>query len=301
MKTLEELRNSIRTTQELLDLGYNAANIAKLKKTGTIHCLRRGAYCHAKHWKTLTSTEKYLCDVLAHYELNPATHAYTHTTAAAIHGLALYTTPRTIHAGSTYRTGRKDPKVSYHHTPQLLPETKALLPVSSLLDTVIQCATTLPLSEALIIADSALAQGLNYDDAQEALNNISGHGHKKVHRIAELMSPLCESPGESITRVFLQKHGYPPATEQFVIHREDGKSYRPDFAWVEQRIILEFDGNIKYRNFGDSEDVYARQNEREAWLRAQGWNVVRTNWQEVLYQPYLLKAKLDAAFKRAGR
>lgn len=298
MTTILELGNHIRTTKQLTARGYSTSRLRALTHKGELHKIRRGIYCKKKVWDALNTHDRYRAEIFAHYLACPALQAFSHQTAALLHGLALMSSPENIHIIGTSKSGASLKGINYHRASSISRITVEGMPVTDLLQTTADCVRSLPLLEALVVADSALAKGLPEQELRESLNAVKGKGSRIASQVAQLMSARCESPGESITRFFLHEHHYPVPTEQLVV-RKDGRTYRPDFAWEDYRIILEFDGNIKYTAFGSSEDVYARQNEREAWLRAQGWNVVRTSWSEVRYYPHRLRAKLDAAFEAA--
>lgn len=74
---------------------------------------------------------------------------------------------------------------------------------------------------------------------------------------------------------------------------------RVDFCWRERRIVLEFDGEKKYRAAlrepGRSlEDVVIEEKKREDRLRAAGWTVLRIVWDD-LREPERLRRLLHRA------
>ena len=66
--------------------------------------------------------------------------------------------------------------------------------------------------------------------------------------------------------------------------------YFADFACIERRLVVELDGSQHGQNA-------ARDQERDAWLRSQGWRVLRFWNNEVIEQ---LDAVLDAIFAALG-
>ncbi|MDY6052366.1 MAG: DUF559 domain-containing protein [Rothia sp. (in: high G+C Gram-positive bacteria)] len=169
--------------------------------------------------------------------------------------------------------------------------------VTAPLDTVLHCMRVMDFEEALVLADSSLRQ-IEYQELVGALRGMSGRGSVQARLIADTVSPLSESPGESLLRLFLMRCGLPRPVEQYVIGVY-GQQFRADFAWPDFNIIVEFDGQIKYTQFGQREDVFGRQNEREALLRGQGWEVLRVTWDELTQRPHDLKTKVERAFCRA--
>ncbi len=89
-----------------------------------------------------------------------ADHVLSHTTAALVHGLSLWTAPRDVHVVQPYRrSGRADPTVARH-----LGLVDAVdrcvvggLPVTTPARTVADCLRTLSPLEGLVVADAALA------------------------------------------------------------------------------------------------------------------------------------------------
>jgi very-short-patch-repair endonuclease len=67
-----------------------------------------------------------------------------------------------------------------------------------------------------------------------------------------------------------------PELQAVVVDPELGKSYRADFLWREQRLILEADGRLKY-----SGDELWREKRRETRLARLGYRVERVLWDDI--------------------
>jgi very-short-patch-repair endonuclease/DNA-directed RNA polymerase subunit RPC12/RpoP len=65
--------------------------------------------------------------------------------------------------------------------------------------------------------------------------------------------------------------------------------YWLDFAWVEKHLYIEMDGEQHYR----FKELIERDKKRDAWLKEQGWNVLRIPWTECLKdkEAWINKAK----------
>lgn len=73
--------------------------------------------------------------------------------------------------------------------------------VTNALQTVLDCARTMPFDEALCIADSALRQQrVTSDELRAAAAAARGQGRTKAVRIAEAANPLAANPFESVLR-----------------------------------------------------------------------------------------------------
>lgn len=76
--------------------------------------------------------------------------------------------------------------------------------------------------------------------------------------------------------------------------------YRGDFGWLEQQVLGEFDGKVKYGELlaaGETAaDAVMREKRREADLRAAGWGIVRWTWSDLANSDrlrYLITSELN--------
>ncbi len=99
-------------------------------------------------------------------------------------------------------------------------------------------------------------------------------------RVARLASGLSESPGESWTRLVLAGLGL-QAEQQVEIRDGRGRFVaRVDFLLPEQRMIIEFDGAVKYDG-AQGREALVREKRREDALRALGYRIVRLTWADL--------------------
>jgi very-short-patch-repair endonuclease len=129
----------------------------------------------------------------------------------------------------------------------------------------------------LVAADAALRSGLPRErlDA-EASRRAYGRGAARVLRLA---SPLSESPGESWTRLVLDGLGI-EADQQVEIRDGDRFVARVDFLVRSERLVIEFDGAVKYDGQG-GRAALVREKHREDDLRSLGYRVVRLTWADL--------------------
>lgn len=207
-------------------------------------------------------------------------HVLSHTTAAMLWDLPVWRTPRTTHVRqATRRSARNDSGVSRHHgIPG--PDRRAVrhgLPVTDLATTVLDCIRTLPPLDGLVVLDAALRNGLDPDDVDVPLTALRGaRGAARARAVLDAGDAGAESPGESATRWALLWQGFPRPTTQLPIRTRTG-SYRGDLGWPEARVLLEYDGRVKYT---DREVLVAEKRRHDAIVEA-GWRVLRVTREDL--------------------
>jgi hypothetical protein len=125
------------------------------------------------------------------------------------------------------------------------------------------------------------------------------HGAAGVRAVLDWCDPRHESPGETLLSHVLRAAGH-QVEPQFVVPGTErwtraGRGYRVDLRLTGTRVLVEFDGRVKY------EDRQALWEEklREDRIRSQGWVVVRVTKAD-LRDPAALRARVDAALARAA-
>ena len=298
MKSSEEIALAVQTTQDLFARGVNKDALARAIARGEYQRLGYGSYMESSFHSQLYPSQQYLARVIGYGRSRLKTSVLSHHSAAAVHGMWLLHIPTAIHTvGQAH--GTPSPRVVRHRNSRYETGKSLGVDVTAPLDTVLHCMRVMKFEDALVLADSSLRK-IEHQKLAQALRGLSGHGSVQARIIADIVSPLSESPGESLLRLFLMRCGLPRPVEQHVIGVY-GQQFRVDFAWPDFKIVVEFDGQIKYTQFGEREDVFGRQNEREALLRGQGWDVVRVTWVELTRRPHELKTKMELAFNRARR
>ncbi|MEG3613903.1 hypothetical protein [Isoptericola haloaureus] len=120
------------------------------------------------------------------------------------------------------------------------------LPVTDLDRTVVDCALTMHPLDALVIADWALSQGLHRAGTLDRLAAVRRrNGTARARWVIEHADDGAESPWETWVRYLALRSGLPrPRTQLPVV--VDGRRYRVDVGWPEHRVLVEFDGRVKY-------------------------------------------------------
>jgi very-short-patch-repair endonuclease len=112
-------------------------------------------------------------------------------------------------------------------------------------------------------------------------------GRARLTRAVSLLDPLAESPGESRTRLVLSALGLPVRSQAVIRDRLGEFVARVDFL-VDERVVLEFDGAVKYGGDTGHEALVAEK-VREDRLRALGYLVIRVTWDELADPQRLLR------------
>ena len=252
----------------------------------TLHRIRPGIYTPRQAWEALPPWSRYLLRVHALHMIRPD-GVFSHESAAALRGLPLFGHPRHLHLFDA----RRDRSLSYGdvrvHTSADPRRTRCAdgIPVTTLADTVIDLGRVLPPAFGLAVADAAMRM-FDLDEAE--LRGVldqrrDGRGRKRLAWLLERASPAAESVGESLSRAVIEWCGFPSPVLQRE-HRIEGRLYRSDFCWPDERVIGESDGWAKY----DADDPAGSRNavrdekRREDAFRRAGWKVARWDFAATL-------------------
>jgi hypothetical protein len=291
------------TTAELLAADVSADQIRTRVRRGDLVSLRRGVYAsraRATKLKTLAGGEL-LLQIAAEAALAGPDTVVSHQSAASLHHIDLLGPPSAL-VTLTRRAQR-----SWHarsgvrmHAAKLPDEhvvTELGMLVTTPARTVVDLARTMDFRAGVVAADSALRSKLTSPDELRSVLAVcplhTGIGRAKA--VIEFADGLAESPLESIARVVFSEGGLPPPALQVWLGGTTEPTARVDFYWRKYRTIAEVDGAIKY-----ADPLRARaQLQRDANLRADGFEVVHFGWQEITENPAFVIAAIKKAFRRA--
>lgn len=282
--TMNQYTNALRTTQQLLDQGYSHDSIRRELAAQQLTRIRKGIYCPTAWLSSLKPHETYRAHIAAVYLSDPTT-TFSHAAAACLHGLALAKTPPAVDIVGPPDSRGRAAGTRKHYTYKPIEEHRTLVGgfrVTGLVQTLVDCARYLPFEEATVIADSALHQGLtSVEDLAHELSLVTGWGSTKCRRVMNSVSPCAESPGETLLRLLLIEAGLPKPAEQVEVTLK-GQLFRIDLAYPDQKVALEFDGEIKYEQFGSRSEVEWAERRRESLLQNSGWTVRRYRWVDLM-------------------
>jgi very-short-patch-repair endonuclease len=164
-------------------------------------------------------------------------------------------------------------------------------PVTTPLRTALDLARIVPLDDAVIALDRLLATGLVFaEEVRAAEAGATGRDCRRIRRAASLADGLAGSPQETRVRLLLHRSSLPDPVAQFRVCDERGRHLaRVDFAWLEQRLALEYDGA-----WHGGPGQFRRDRERLNRLTAAGWRVIFVTAADLRNPEALLRRIADA-------
>lgn len=272
--------------QDLIASGWDDATITRRVRSGDLERVRRGAY---RDPTPATPEARHLELLLASLDQTRSAGAVaSHISAAVLHGLPIdqkrLTQAHLLREGRVARSCSEGP-VWRHSQPEVDATVVNGVPATSLASTVITLARTLPFAEAVAVTDVAVRSIPRAELLRLAERSARIRGVRQARRAIEFADPRSDSPGESRSRALMADLRLPmPDALQHRVVDSEGDMWT-DFVWLEQRIVGEFDGAVKYGRLlkpGQSvADVVLREKWREQRLRRQRWWTVRWVWRDL--------------------
>lgn len=286
-------------TGQLTSLDVSSQQLARWVSRSEVVRVRRGAYVDARAWDRADPDERYRLTVMATMRSRTAGETASHQSALALHGLPLWHVDRElvvlmgdVEESTTTRGVRVMPLRA------LVSETEVGgLRTLSVPDAVVT-SSSVNVEAGVVAGDAALhAARCSAADLQDSARRLRRglRGTAWLRRALASLDPASESPGESRTRLVLGALGL-PVESQVALSDERGELVgRVDFL-VAGRVVVEFDGAVKYRGQGGPE-VLVAEKRREDRLRELGYEVVRVTWDELAH-PERIHARVRAALLR---
>ncbi|MEJ1156062.1 hypothetical protein [Microbacterium marmarense] len=244
--------------------------------------LRRGIYVDSAWWLTLQPAQRYRERVRA-ASLSLDNPIFALESAAAVHGLPVFGTPR-IHLHSPTARG------SYRHsdvTVHASVDGREVVRVdgvraTSVLDTTVDLIRVLPLALAVAVVDAAIDRGVTLIAMQERIDSQKNQrGVRNARAALELADARSESVLESISRVVITYLGYEQPELQIAFTLEERTS-RVDFFWRSVNIVGEADGEAKHHGgYAPTEQTIRQERAREVSLLRVTHRVARWGWADV--------------------
>ncbi|HSF97065.1 MAG TPA: type IV toxin-antitoxin system AbiEi family antitoxin domain-containing protein [Ornithinibacter sp.] len=287
---------------ERADVDPNA--LAALVRGSVLLRLRRGTYVVTADWAAAGPERRLGLRARAVLrERGNADEAVTHQSALAVHGLPLHG----VALGVVDLTGRVR-RVRREGSLRIHPADPGLDVVEvdgcraiTIAAALAQVALREGREPAVVAADRALAQrGVELDEVVGAVRRLARTPRlgMRAERWLRQCDPLSESVGETRTRLLLTDLGHAPRTQVRVADATGTVVARADFV-VGSRVIVEFDGLVKYSG-QDGREALVGEKRREDALRALGYEIVRLTWAD-LENPRQVDALVRAALARAER
>jgi hypothetical protein len=231
----------------------------------------------------------------------PAEAVVSHLTAAELWGLQVPLVdgdPRvhlTVPPGRRVRQ-RADRRI---HSSVVAPEARSTrrgFCVTSLQRTWLDLSPLLPPAALLAVTDQVVRR-TGPEVLAKALGGAGGvRGVQKGRLVLPLANPKAGSPMESVLRWLIHEAGLPvPVLQHVVTDGAAGRVGAVDMAWLDQRVMVEFDGD-GHRDRRVFVDDLRRQN----GLVLAGWTVLRFSSADVLGRPAWVIATIRRALAGAS-
>ena len=168
------------------------------------------------------------------------------------------------------------------------------IPVTTPEATAVRLAACLPGDDAVIAVDQMVATGIvDLLPIRAVAATARGAGSARARAVCELADGLAGSPQETRLRLLIHRSHLPRPVAQFRVVDSRGRVIaRPDFAWPDRKIALEYDG-LWHAEPGQ----FAKDRGRLNRLREAGWTVIFVTAAD-MHRPAELIARIEAALSR---
>lgn len=283
--------------------GHADFDYLRAVRRGELIRIRRGAFCDATHWATMTARERYVMRMRAAAAATSRPLVFRSFSAGAIWGMPILDDwPTDVHVCADRATGgRSAPGIRRHPMVPTHVEERDGLWVTSVASTALDIALSSTFAPAVVTLDWALwrknaARVAVADIHRELDARNPRYGRRHAEAAIGFATHLSDSFGESMTRAVIHELGYPTPELQVRFSDRQG-NMDVDYFWRGYGKVGEFDGAAKYlrpaysSELSPSEIVW-REKKREDRLRKQCNGVIRIIWSETR-NPRLLDAQLQ--------
>lgn len=300
LRELARGQGGVFTWQDVKACLLGEAEVRSAIRHGHAVRVRRDAYVLADLWRSARPSEQLALRTRAVLRTRPGDLA-SHQSALALHGLPLWGSPTDVVDLLSHVTRTRTASgVRTNPGPVVEAVDVGGCNAVDIGTAVAQVAARDGLVPALVPLDRALHERMCRLSQVDAAGEVLALGPLGRTRIAAVVSRAdkdCESVGETRTRVVLQDLGYAPRS-QVRLYDVDGFIGRVDFL-VEDAVVLEFDGLVKYEG-ANGRQALAAEKRREERLTATGCIVIRLVWSD-LDHPERIRAMIESARRRIAR
>ncbi|HET7475442.1 MAG TPA: type IV toxin-antitoxin system AbiEi family antitoxin domain-containing protein [Dermatophilaceae bacterium] len=295
-------QGGVVTTADAVSCGVQRRDLTRLVRSGALVRVRAGAYVEGIKWQAATETERHGLTAVAVARSFGGRWAVSHCSAVAVHTLPLLARSTEVHL-SRLSPGRARSRAGMRAhmavDPGLTLDVTGV-PVVNPSAAVLQAAGAHGVEVGVVAADAAIRRRLaTATSLRSTVGLLSlGAGARWAGLAVELADGRSESPGESRTRVILHLGGLPGAEPQVNIYDGARLVGRVDLLFRRERVIVEFDGRLKYSGEDGGAVLYAEKR-REDYLRSLGYEVVRLSWAD-LADPARVIGMVRAAMARTA-
>ena len=291
------------TVSDTYDCGYNRESLSRLVRINRALRVGPSAYVDRARYEAASPERRHEMATRAVVRTFDGRVYASHYSALTLMSLPVFGAPLgQIHVSrASDSLSRRRPGLSIHSAygagaGLLIGRTPSVTPALAILGAAMTCG----IETGVVAADAALAAGkTTVDDLRTWLGRLSRHRDvTRARQAVQLADARSESVGESRTRLLLNAIGFRP-TPQVEIRDPHGHLIgRVDFLLERDRIIVEFDGLIKYAD-ANGREALAAEKSREDRLRALGYEFVRLTWAD-LSRPATVERMLRLALARAS-
>lgn len=290
LRLLAERQHGLFLTSQATARGTGENTLRKLVDRGHVLRLARGLNLVATH-QAVTADERHLQLARGGLLLMPDA-VLSHWTALLAHGLPVLGVPSVARLERPIR--RQVRRKGFVVDPIRGEPVRTELGAAASVDrAVLDQARLRGLEAGLVSADAALhAAVVTHEDLDDRAHTLRGQGAGAARRTAALADGRIESAGESRLRFACVIGGIEVVPQVTIRNRYGEFVARVDFLVKDTKVILEFDGKLKYAD-GDGRTLW-HEKQREDILRRLGYVVVRVTWSD-FRNPTALLARIREA------
>jgi hypothetical protein len=282
-----------------------AAATRRRARAGELVRIAHGRYADARRWNALFPEQRHHLRVRSLVDRIRPRFVASHLSAAAVLGVPhVGRWPERVHLvrpGHDARTTNATFIVHADFDPSMRAVWKFPtdgLVVTGFDRTAVDLAMTLPTTEAVVALDRLLALGASREAVLDGIARRGRKGRRRASWAAEFADAAADSVGESLVRVRLDEYGAPEPVLQHRFSACGEPDIIVDFWMPDQGVVIEFDGEVKYRDrrlrgARSAEDVVVAEKYREDRLRsfAEVRAVIRYGWKD-LWDESAFRSKL---------
>ena len=317
-------QGGVASARQLREAGVSPSVVARAVRVKAVARMRQDALILRDSLEVATPWERLGLEARAvGLSLAPALpvrghHAVSHQSSLVLQGLPYFGEGTLVHLSRTDGgRGRKDSTIFVHRPVDerwvtTVDGVRVVVPVMAAL----QAAASSGLEAGVVCLDGVLHRaelddlaaigqvgGRRLDgpavaavraEIAEALEVGFGPADRLVRTVVELADGGAASVGESRTRVALHGMGVGPFSTQFAVRERGVLLGYGDIKLSRWRVIVEFDGRVKYVHDG----ALFAEKLREDQIRDVGYEFARTSWDD-LSHPVRLRHRVLSAIARA--